>query len=76
METLLAALAVLLLLTTVLFIIPLIMFAAGIRRQEHAGLDASPRSISATLTSRIVGLRTATTPPPPARLATRVPSRH
>jgi hypothetical protein len=76
METLLAALAVILLLTTVLFIIPLIMFAAGIRRQEHAGLAASPRGLSAALTSRVVGLRTASTPPAPARRPAPVPTRH
>ena len=67
METLLIALTLILML---IFAVPLAILAAGIRRQEHAGsLTCEPRGISAALTSRVVGLRTARTPAPtrPAR---------
>lgn len=65
METLLITLT---LTFALIFAVPLAILAAGIRRQEHAGsLTCEPRGISAALTSRVVGLRTARTPARPAR---------
>ena len=62
METLLITLTLIFIL---IFAVPLAILAAGIRRQEHAGsLTCEPGGISAALTSRVVGLRTARTPAP------------
>jgi hypothetical protein len=65
METALIALALIPAAIIGTLAIPLAILATGIRRQEHAGsLTANPRGISATLTSRVVGLHTARTTDP------------
>jgi hypothetical protein len=74
METLLIALILILVL---IFAVPLAVFAAGIRRQEHAGsLTARPRGLSAAITRRVVGLRTPMTATIPARPARPAASSH